>query len=53
MDYEIDYYYVDNNHDFKFYTIESAREFAKELSRELHYYPTIKMVATIIDYDNE
>lgn len=52
LDKEIDYYFVDNNHDFKFYAIESAREFAKELSRELHYYPTIKMVATIIDDNN-
>ena len=49
MDYEISYYYVDNNKDFKFYTIESAKEFAEELSRTLHYYPSIHFVAKVVE----
>lgn len=49
MDYEIAYYYVDHNPNFKFYTIESAREFAIELAKELHYYPSIHFVANIIE----
>ena len=48
MDYEVCYYYVDNNKDFKFGTLEAAKEFAKEISREFKYYPSIKMVAEII-----
>ena len=51
MDYEIDHYYVDNNPNFKFYTIESAKEFATELAKELHYYPSIHFVARVIEYD--
>lgn len=49
LDKEIDYYFVDNNHNFRFYSYEKAKEFAKELSKELHYYPTIKVVETIIE----
>lgn len=51
MDYEIDHYYVDNNPNFKFYSIDKAKEFAKELSKELHYYPAIHFVARVIEYD--
>lgn len=49
MDYEIAYYYVDNNPNFKFYTIESAKEFATELAKELNYYPSIHFVARVVD----
>ena len=51
MYYEICYYYVDDNQNIKFYTIEEARAYAKELSRELKYYPSVKMVAYIPDGD--
>lgn len=51
MDYEINHYYVDNNPNFKFYSIERAKEFAKEISKELHYYPAIHFVARVIEYD--
>lgn len=51
MDYEIDHYFVDNNPNFKFHSIEKATEFAKELAKELHYYPSIHFVAKVILYD--
>lgn len=51
MDYELCYYYVDNNKNFKFYSIEKAKEFAKEISKELHYYPALHFVARVIEDD--
>ena len=49
MSYEICYYYVDNNPIFKFDTLKQAKKFAKQISREFHYYPSIKVVVNIID----
>lgn len=48
MYYEMDYYFVDRNHDLKFNTLEEAKAYALELSKELHYYPTIQFVATVL-----
>ena len=47
--YEVCYYYVDNNPNFKFDTLEQAKEFAKQISSEFHYYPLIQVVANVID----
>lgn len=49
MNYEICYYYVDNNPTFKFDDLESAKEYAKEISKEFKYYPTISFVANIVE----
>ena len=49
MDFEISYYFVDRNRDFKFDTLEDAKAFAKELSKELKYFPVIQFEATVID----
>lgn len=49
MDFEFCYYYVDDNQEVRYYTIEEARAAAKELSKELHYYPSIKFVGLVID----
>ena len=49
MDFEICFYYVDNNMDFKFDTLEKAKEFAQEIAKEFKYYPCIKFVGMIID----
>ncbi len=48
MDYEICYYFVDRNKDLRFNTLEAAKEYALELSRELHYYPAIQFVANVV-----
>lgn len=48
MDYEINFYYIDNDRNDKCYTIEAAEERAKELAKELKYYPTIRADITII-----
>lgn len=53
MDFEFCYYYVDDNQERKYGTIEEARAAAKELSKELHYYPSIKFVALVIDQPQE
>ena len=47
MGFEICYFYVDGNQNIKFSTLEKAKEYAKELAKELHYYPSIKFVALI------
>lgn len=49
MNYELCYYYVDNNTNFKFSTLEKAKEFAKEISKELHYYPSIYIVVELLE----
>lgn len=48
MDYEINFYYVDNDRNDKYGTLEAATERAKELAKELKYFPTIRADITII-----
>ena len=49
MDYEICFYYVDGNQCMKFYQLEEAKAYAKELAKELKYYPSIKFVGLITE----
>lgn len=48
MDYEINFYYIDNDRTDKCYTIEAAKARAEELAKELKYYPVIRADITII-----
>lgn len=41
------YFIVDRNRSFRFFDLDSAKDFAKELSRECGYYPVIEICGIV------